>query len=298
MNEFWIIITASIVAINAAMLGCFLLLRKMSMVGDAISHAVLPGIVIAYYLSDDKTSILLLIGAILTGVLASFIINFLSKKARIQGDASIGITYTLLFAVGMLMISSWLKGNVDIDMECVLYGDIALINLDTIYIDGNLNLGPRAFYVELGAMAIIFISIIWGFKGFKLLSFNEDYAQSLGIRTERWHYFLMTLVSLTTVVAFEVVGAILVVGFLIVPPATAQLLTKRIESMLIVASLFGVMSAAGGYYLAVYFNVSITGAMVVVAGMFFALSFLYARIKSARTIDLIEKNEIQSTVSE
>lgn len=279
MNEFWIILTASIVAINAALLGCFLLLRKMSMVGDAISHAVLPGIVVAYYLSGDKTSILLLIGATLTGVLTSYLITFLSKKARIQGDASIGITYTLLFAVGMIMISTWLKGNVDIDMECVLYGDVALINLDKIIIDGNLYIGPRAFYVEIIAFAIIIVSLLWGYKGFKILSFNEDYAQSLGIRTGRWHYFLMTLVSLTTVVAFEVVGAILVVGFLIVPPATAQLLTNRLPFMLIVAALLGIVSAIGGYYAAVWLNVSITGAMIVVSGLIFSLAFIYVRFR-------------------
>lgn len=279
MNEFWIILTASIVAINAALLGCFLLLRKMSMVGDAISHAVLPGIVVAYYLSGDKTSILLLIGATLTGVLTSYLITFLSKKARIQGDASIGITYTLLFAVGMIMISTWLKGNVDIDMECVLYGDVALINLDKIIIDGNLYIGPRAFYVEIIAFAIIIVSLLWGYKGFKILSFNEDYAQSLGIRTGRWHYFLMTLVSLTTVVAFEVVGAILVVGFLIVPPATAQLLTNRLPFMLIVAALLGIVSAIGGYYAAVWLNVSITGAMIVVSGLIFSLAFIYVRLQ-------------------
>lgn len=279
MNEFWIILTASIVAINAALLGCFLLLRKMSMVGDAISHAVLPGIVVAYYLSGDKTSILLLIGATLTGVLTSYLITFLSKKARIQGDASIGITYTLLFAVGMIMISTWLKGNVDIDMECVLYGDVALINLDKIIIDGNLYIGPRAFYVEIIAFAIIIVSLLWGYKGFKILSFNEDYAQSLGIRTGRWHYFLMTLVSLTTVVAFEVVGAILVVGFLIVPPATAQLLTNRLPFMLIVAALVGIVSAIGGYYAAVWLNVSITGAMIVVSGLIFSLAFIYVRFR-------------------
>ncbi|MDC3352025.1 metal ABC transporter permease [Crocinitomicaceae bacterium] len=279
MNEFWIILTASIVAINAALLGCFLLLRKMSMVGDAISHAVLPGIVVAYYLSGDKTSILLLIGATLTGVLTSYLITFLSKKARIQGDASIGITYTLLFAVGMIMISTWLKGNVDIDMECVLYGDVALINLDKIIIDGNLYIGPRAFYVEIIAFAIIIVSLLWGYKGFKILSFNEDYAQSLGIRTGRWHYFLMTLVSLTTVVAFEVVGAILVVGFLIVPPATAQLLTNRLPFMLIVAALLGIVSAIGGYYVAVWLNVSITGAMIVVSGLIFSLAFIYVRFR-------------------
>lgn len=279
MNEIWIIITASIVAINAALLGCFLLLRKMAMVGDAISHAVLPGIVAAYYFSGDKTSGLLLLGATLTGVLAAFIIDFLSRKAKIQGDASIGITYTLLFAIGMIMISTWMKGNVDIDMECVLYGDVALINMDRVIVDGNLYLGPRAFYVELVAFLIIGITLLVGFKGFKLLAFNLDFARSLGISTTRWHYALMTLVSLTTVVAFEVVGAVLVVGFLIIPPATAQLVTTKLKSMLLWACIFGLLAVYVGYQVAIWLNVSITGAMVTVSGIVFFSTLLVVRAK-------------------
>ena len=250
----------------------------MSMVGDAISHAVLPGIVIAYYFSGDKTSGLLLIGATLTGVLATFIINVLSKKAKIQGDASIGITYTLLFALGMIMISGWMQGNVDIDQECVLYGDIALINLDKIIVDGNLYIGPRAFYVEIVAFAVIGLSLIFGFKGFKLLSFNEDFGKSLGINMGKWHYAMMGLVSLTTVVSFEVVGAVLVVGFLIIPPATAQLITDKLEKMLAFACLFGVTSVIIGYFLALKFDVSITGAMITVAGIIFFITLMANRV--------------------
>jgi len=289
MSEFWIILTASIVAINAGLLGCFLLLRKMAMVGDAISHAVLPGIVIAYYFSGDKTSVFLLFGATLTGVLASFIIDFLSRKAKIQGDASIGITYTLLFALGMIMISTWMQGNVDIDMECVLYGDIALIHMDKIIVDGNLYLGPRAFYVEIIAFVIIGLSLFFGFKGFKLLSFNSDYARSLGINTGRWHYALMTLVSLTTVVAFEVVGAVLVVGFLIIPPATAQLIATKLKVMLLLSTIFGVLAVFLGYYLAIFFNVSITGAMVMVSGlMFFIVLIISGFLRSKRRLEKTE----------
>ncbi len=295
MNEFWIIFTASIVAINAALLGSFLLLRKMAMVGDAISHAVLPGIVVAYYISGDKTSGLLLLGATLTGVVAAIIIDFLSRKVRIQGDASIGITYTLLFAIGMIMISTWMKGNVDIDMECVLYGDIALINLDKVLVDETLYLGPRAFYVEIVAFFIIGLSLLFGYKGFKILAFNEDYAKSLGINTTYWHYALMTLVSLTTVVAFEVVGAVLVVGFLIIPPATAQLVTLKLKQMLFWSSAFGVIAVIIGYYFAIWLNVSITGAMVSVSGILFFLVLLAQRLMHKLTAP--QKDEQQSFIS-
>ncbi|MFT4599875.1 MAG: manganese/zinc/iron transport system permease protein [Arenicella sp.] len=279
MNDLFIILTASLVAINASVLGVFLVLRKMSMVGDAISHSVLPGIVVAYYLSGDRTSPLMLVGAALTGVLTSLLINWLSKRAKIQADASIGITYTLLFAIGMIMISGWMKGNVDIDMECVLYGDIALINLDKIIVDSNLYLGPRAFYIEGFATVIIGLVVGFGFKGFKLLSFNEDFGTSIGVNMNKWHYLMMGLVSLVTVVSFEVVGAILVVGFLIIPAATAQLITLKLKRMILFASLLGIAAVIIGYLLAIQFNVSITGAMVSVSGLIFFLVFAVKQFK-------------------
>jgi manganese/zinc/iron transport system permease protein len=274
MNDIFIILTASLVAINAAVLGVFLVLRKMAMVGDAISHAVLPGIVMAYFFSGDKASVFLLVGATLSGVLATLVIDFFSRKARIQSDAAIGITYTLLFAIGMIMISGLMQGNADIDQECVLYGDISMINFSKIFIDDNLYIGPRALYVELVAAVIIFASIIIGFKGFKLLSFNEDYAKALGIRTARIHYYLMGLVALVSVVSFEVVGAVLVVGFLIIPPATAQLITRKLKTMLVLACLFGMLAVVLGYWLAVWLDVSITGAMISVSGLVFAVVFV------------------------
>ena len=269
MNDLFIILTASLVALNASVLGVFLVLRKMSMMGDAISHSVLPGIVVAYFFAGDRTSPLLLLAATLTGVLTAFLIDWLSRRARIQNDASIGITYTLLFAVGMIMISGWFKGNVDIDLDCVLYGDIALINLDKVIVDQNLYLGPRALWVEIVASVIILLVVLFGFKGFKLLSFNEDFGWSLGLNMRRIHYIMMGLVSMVTVVSFEVVGAVLVVGFLIIPAATAYLLTRKLIPMILWACGAGILAVIVGFYLAVWLNVSITGAMISVSGILF-----------------------------
>ena len=288
MNDIFILLTASLVAINAAMLGVFLVLRKMAMVGDAISHAVLPGIVVAYLVSGEKTSVLLLVGATLSGVLATVVIDFFSRKAKIQGDAAIGITYTLLFAVGMILISGLLQGNADIDQECVLYGDIAMINFDKIMVDDNLYIGPRALYVELVAGIIIVSSLLFGYKGFKLLAFNEDYAKTLGIKTVSWHYYLMGLVALTTVVSFEVVGAVLVVGFLVIPPATAQLITRKLGMMLLLASLFGVLSVIIGYVIATWLDVSITGCMVTAAGVLFGIVFGFRNVRKLPPVPLTE----------
>ncbi|UKN02888.1 metal ABC transporter permease [Paracrocinitomix mangrovi] len=280
MNDLFIILTASLVAINAAILGVFLVLRKMSLIGDAISHAVLPGIVVAYLFSGDRTSPLLLLAAAFTGVLTAVMIEWLSKKVKIQSDAAIGITYTLLFALGMIMISGWFKGNVDIDLDCVLYGDIALINLDKIIIDQNLYLGPRALYIELAAAIVVITITAIGFKGFKLLSFNRDYGISLGIKMGNWHFLMMAMVSLVTVVSFEVVGAVLVIGFLIIPAATAQLLTHKLGNMLALSIFFGVIAVVIGYYAAVWMNVSITGAMISVSGLLFFIVMLFVVIKS------------------
>lgn len=284
MNDIFIILTAVLVAINCALLGSFLLLRKMAMLGDAVSHAVLPGIVVAYFFAGDKGSVFILAGATVAGLAATFLIDFFSRRIRIQNDAAIGITYTLLFAVGMILIAVLMQGNADIDQECVLYGDIALINFDKILIDDNLYIGPRAMYVELVAGIIVVSSLVIGFKGFKLISFNEDFAKSVGIKTSRWHYFLMALVTLTTVVSFEVVGAILVVGFLVIPPASAFLITRKLIPMLVISALTGIVSVVSGYFLALWLDVSITGMMVVMAGILFALCFIISQLRSHKTL--------------
>lgn len=283
MNDIFIILTAVLVAINCALLGSFLLLRKMAMLGDAVSHAVLPGIVIAYFFAGDKSSVFILVGATVAGLAATFLIDFFSRRIRIQNDAAIGITYTLLFAIGMILIAVLMQGNADIDQECVLYGDIALINFDKILIDDNLYIGPRAMYVELVASVIVVSSLAIGFKGFRLISFNEDFAKSVGIKTSRWHYFLMALVTLTTVVSFEVVGAILVVGFLVIPPATAFLITRKLVPMLIISCLTGISSVISGYFFALWLDVSITGMMVVMSGVVFGFCFIIKTLRSHKT---------------
>src|SRR5688572_30391349 len=154
MNDFYIILTACLVAISCALLGCFLILRKMAMVGDAISHAVLPGIVIAFLISGSRDSVTMLLGAGLIGILTTFLIEFFHKKAKLQTDASIGVTFTWLFAVGVVLISLF-AGKVDLDQDCVLYGEIAYVPLDTIITEGG-SIGPRALYT----MGIILTVII------------------------------------------------------------------------------------------------------------------------------------------
>ena len=167
-------------------------------------------------------------------------------------------------------------GQVDLDQDCVLYGEIAYVPLD-LWITGSGNvLGPRPVWMLGGLLCLILILILTGYRGLKITTFNPEYAAAIGISTVFWHYLLMSAVSVTTVVAFESVGAILVVAFLIVPPATAYLLTERLKPMLLLTVLIGILTAIVGYYLAVWLDGSIAGAMAVAAGFFLLLAVLFS----------------------
>jgi manganese/zinc/iron transport system permease protein len=278
MEAIWIILTGTLVAVSCGLLGAFLILRKMAMVGDAISHSVLPGIVLAYLVAESRAMAPMLIGAAALGVLTTVIIEWLYRSARLQSDASIGITFTWLFALGIILISAF-AGQVDLDQDCVLYGEIAYVPLDLWFLADGRSLGPVAVWMSGGVLLLILLMIGLGYKGLQLTTFDPEFAAALGISTSFWHYLLMSAVSLTTVVSFESVGAILVVAFLIVPPATAYLLTDRLPVMLGLTVLFGLLSAAGGYYLAVWLNGSIAGAMAVVAGLLLALALGWKQIE-------------------
>lgn len=274
-NDIYIIATAGLVSISCALLGCYLILRKMAMVGDAISHAVLPGIVIAFLISGSRDSVTMLIGAGLIGILTTFLIEFFHKKARLQTDASIGVTFTWLFAVGVVLISLF-AGKVDIDQDCVLYGEIAYVPLDLWITADGLIMGPRAIYIVGAILVLILLFIILGYKELFVTTFDPAYASAIGISTAVWHYLLMGAVSATTVASFEQVGAILVVALLIAPPATAYLLTDNFKTMLIISSLTGVLSSVFGYYLAVWLDASIAGSIASMAGVFFGLALIFS----------------------
>jgi len=274
MDAFWIIVTGSLIASSCAIVGSFLVLRKMAMLGDAISHAVLPGIVLAFLFTASRSPVPMLIGAGLVGLLTSFVIETLHRRGKLQQDASIGVTFTWLFAVGVILVSLF-AGQVDLDQECVLYGEIAYVPLD-VWIVGGTSLGPTAVwtggFVLLGVIAVVYL----GFKELTITSFDPSMATSLGISSQLWHYVVMSLVSLVTVAAFESVGAILVVAMLIVPGATAYLFARSLKGMILLSVAAGVLAAAGGYMLAAGTNGSIAGSMSVVAGVIFIVSLVAA----------------------
>ncbi|WP_317129944.1 metal ABC transporter permease [Algoriphagus algorifonticola] len=293
-NAFLIIFTASLIAISCGLLGVFMMLRKMSMTGDAISHAVLPGIVIGFFISGTQRGIEVIIGAGLLGILATLIIDWLRKKAKVQLDASIGITFTLLFAIGIILINM-LAYKVDLDQECVLYGEIAYLPIDLWITKSGFSLGPRITWLAVLNLLLV-ITFIWLlFKELKLTSFDESFGIVLGIPAGAINLALMSMVSYTTVSSFEAVGAILVVALLVVPPATAFLWTKQIKSLIKLTIGIGIGISVIGYYLAFWLDSSIAGMMVSVAGFVFLTSAVLTSKKSKFKFGTQSKEEAFSS---
>ncbi|MFB0841512.1 metal ABC transporter permease [Paenibacillus oleatilyticus] len=273
MNDFWILLTAALVACSCSLLGCFLVLRKMAMIGDAISHSVLPGIVLAFLFSGSRDSLWMMLGASLIGLVTVFLIQWFHQNG-VQSDASIGVVFTALFAAGVVLVSLYTR-QVDLDLDCVLYGEIIHVPWETVEWNG-IDIGPKAVW-GLGIVLTLSALIIGLFyKQFKICAFDPAMAAAVGIPVGLFHYLLMGLVSMTTVASFESVGAILVVGMLVVPAATAYLLTEKLSRMILYSMGVGVLSAVLGYLAAVLLDASIAGCMIVAAGVLFILALLFS----------------------
>ena len=277
-NAFLIIFTATLIAISCGLLGVFMMLRKMSMTGDAISHAVLPGIVIGFFISGSQRGLEVIIGAGILGILATLIIDWLRKKARVQLDASIGITFTLLFAIGIILINL-LAYKVDLDQECVLYGEIAYLPIDLWISDSGINFGPRIMWLAVLNLGLVLTFILLLYKELTITSFDESFSLVIGLPAGAINLALMSMVSYTTVSSFEAVGAILVVALFVVPPATAFLWTKKLVPLIQLTCVLGVVISILGYYLAYLMDSSIAGMIVAVSGVVFLAS---AFIKSKK----------------
>ncbi len=245
-NEVWIVLTGALAAGASAILGSFLMLRRMSLLGDAISHAVLPGIVAAFLVTGSRAAGPVLLGAAAAGLLAAFAIESLHKAGRVQQDVAIGVTFTTLFSIGVVLVSLYGR-YADLDQECVLYGEILWIPFDTVPVLGLAVPRATLFLALVFAVDLAFVILLW--KELKFCSFDPEMARALGLRTTLVHYLLMGMVSLTVVAAFEAVGAILIVAMLIVPAATAYLLTERLAPMILLAVAAGAVSSGAGWVL-------------------------------------------------
>ncbi len=280
MLDTWIVVVAVLCALSCALLGNYLVLRRLSMMGDAISHAVLPGLALAFIYTGARGSWAMFLGAAVAGVLTALATQGLRRYGRVDEGASMGVVFTLLFAIGLIMIVRGADA-VDLDPNCVLYGAIELTALDTVALGGLVL--PRAVWT-LGAMLLInglFISLVY--KELLITSFDEMFAGTMGFRPDLMHYILMTLVAVTAVAAFESIGSILVIAMLIVPGATAFLCTRSLKVMLAISALVAVISAVGGHIAAItvpriwgYPDTTTAGSMAVVSGLCFVLAFFFA----------------------
>ncbi len=276
----WIIAAGILCAVSSSLVGTFLVLRRMSLLGDAISHAVLPGLAGAFLISGSRNSLVMFIGAVLVGVLTALGTQWIRNYGKVDEGASMGVVFTSFFALGLVMIVQ-AADRVDLDPGCVLYGAIELTPIDTWNILG-LEL-PRVV-VTLSVVSLINLSfVVFFFKELKLSSFDPALATTMGFNSTLIHYVLMTLVAVTSVACFESVGNILVIAMMIVPTACALMLSNRLLIVLFLSVGIGVVGAVVGHLAAVivpgwfgFRSTTTAGSMSAVIGIMFLLVCLFA----------------------
>ncbi len=272
--EIEIQIIASVVAAACALVGVFLVLRRMALMSDAISHSILLGIVLAFFVTEDIASPLLIVAAGATGVLTVGLVELLNRTNLVKEDASIGLVFPLLFSLGVILISRY-AGNVHLDVDAVLLGELAFAPFNRLEISG-IDFGARTLWVISVILSLDLAFVLLFYKELKLSTFDRLLAHALGFSPLLIHYLFMTLVSVTAVGAFDAVGSILVVALMIAPPAAAYLLTDRVPRMILFSVAIGILSAIGGYWMARLLDASIAGSMALMTGVCFALAWLFA----------------------
>ena len=280
---------ASLVAIACAIPGTFLVLRKMAMISDAISHSILPGIVIGFFITQDLNSPLLVLLAALTGIITVVLVEYIQKTGLVKEDTAIGLVFPALFSIGVIMIAKN-ANDVHLDVDAVLLGELAFAPFDRLLILG-IDVGPKSLWV-IGIILLFTVALLFAFfKELKVSTFDAGLAASLGFSPVIMHYGLMTVSSVTTVGAFDAVGAILVVALMIAPAATAYLLTTDLKKMLLLAIGFGVFSAISGYWMAHWLDASIAGSITTMLGLLFLMVYLFAPSKGIIAVMYREKQQ-------
>lgn len=249
------LLTSVMVGIICGIIGCFIILRGMALMGDAISHAVLPGVAISYMLGIN-----FLIGAVLSGIITAIGIGFVSQNSRIKNDISIGIMFTAAFALGIILITLMKSST---DLYHILFGNVLAVR-------------PSDMWITLGIGVFVLLSIFLLYKEFLVTSFDSTMAEVYGLPVRLLHYFLMTLLTLVTVASLQTVGIILVVAMLITPAATAYLLTDRLSTMLFLSAGIGTLASIAGLYFSFTYNLASGATIVLVATLFFLLAFFFS----------------------
>lgn len=272
MTAFLIIqLIAIVISISCSLLGVFLVLKKMSMLTDAITHTVLLGIVLCFFIVHRLDSPLLIVGASLFGVITVYLVELLSSTRLIKEDAAIGIVMSFLFSIAVILISKY-TANIHLDIDAVLLGEIAFapFHIKEIF-------GIKIASALFNGLIVLLINIIFVFLFFKELKisiFDKMLASSLGLTPLLIHYLLMSMVSITAIASFEAVGATLMIAFMVGPAATAYIISKNLKQMIIYSITFGILAAIIGVNLAIKLDVSIAGTISVVISLIFLVIFL------------------------
>ncbi len=264
------IAASAMIGLALGVLGVFVVLRRMALIGDALSHAILPGVVLAYILLDAIVGHLegfwgvwgLFLGALIAGLVTAFGIGWVTKYARAKEDTAIGIVFTAMFGLGVILISLQPKGT-HFDLACFLFGL-------------PLAIGMKDFISISIITPLVLLYLILGYRGLKMLSFDSQMAMAIGVRTTWLHYVFMGFLAATVVAALNTVGVIMSVAMLVTPAAAAYQLTNRLSWMLVLSGLFGAMSAVVGFLAAFALNIPTGPAMVLAATFLFGLTFLFA----------------------
>jgi manganese/zinc/iron transport system permease protein len=279
----WIVLMGFFVGTACGLVGNYLILRRMALMGDAISHSVLPGLALAFLTTGSRGSWAMFLGALAAAVVTTVAIEMVHRNSRVKQDAAIGIVFSSLFALGVVLISVF-ADKVDLDQDCVLNGELALIALPSPVSIGSLTLGPPAV-IRMGVVAILTVLLVLAFyKELLVSAFDSILASSLGIRSGVVHYGLMGWLSIVVVSAFESVGAILVVAMLIMPGATASLVSRRLPRVMGLTVLHAAISAVLGMHLGVWLDCSLAGAMVVAGAGLFVMAWLFNSYSGLLTV--------------
>lgn len=249
------LITSIMVGIICGAIGCFIILRGLALMGDAISHAVLPGIALSYMFGIN-----FFYGAVLFGLVTTVGIGYISQNSRIKSDSSIGIVFAAFFALGVILIT---RAQTATDLTQILFGNV-------------LSVRSTDMYMTLGVGAFVLLIILIFYKELLISTFDQTMAAAYGLPTKAIHYGLMILLTLTTVASLQTVGVVLVIAMLITPAATAYLLTDRLSTMIFLAMFFGATSSVVGLYFSFEYNLASGAVIVLVTTILFILSFVFS----------------------
>lgn len=277
-----IMIIAILAAVTCCLPGVFLVLRGVAMMSDAISHAILLGIVVMFLFVQSLTSPLLIVGAALTGIVMVLCTEMIIKSKRLKQDAAIGLVFPLFFSVGVILVSQFAR-NVHLDTDMVLLGELAFAPFNRLVLQG-IDCGPYALWVMSAALLINVVCIRLFYKQLLITTFDATLATMTGFSPALFYYALMIITSITTVATFDAVGAIMVVALMITPPSAAYLMTQRVSDMLIMSVILAVLSAVFGYAIASCADVSIAGSIASMTGIFFIGALFSGPSRQKKTI--------------